>query len=880
MRISTTIIAAALALTAAAVPAKRTPFTVTQPDGTTLTLRQVGDERLHFLLTDDDKLVIRDADGTYSYATLSPDGAISSTRVRALNAVARPAAHDELATSLESVDIPDLLFKRAKLSRPHVRNFKLQTPVQQAVTPYRRGTNTSVRRPKPLAASNASASALPATSTQPYAQKGMGLFTSTFPRTGKIKGLVLLVEYQDVKFNGYYSTSVHQYFSDLLNKEGFAEYNATGSAAQYFRENSMGQFDPEFVVVGPVTLSQTRAYYGTNNSFGDDEKAGEMIAEACQLADSQVNFADFDNDGDGVLDNVFVFYAGTGEASGGPAESIWPHSWTLTEAKIDLTLDGKKIDSYACTNELQSGLPDGIGTFVHEFSHVMGLPDLYVTSGFGGEWTPGEYSVMDYGPYNNDSRTPPAYSAYERNAMGWLDPQIVTGGVHMTLDDIKYSNTAMLIATERPSEFFLFENRQQRGWDEFIPGHGMLIWHIDFKQDRFDANNINNTKSHNLVDIVEANGTPGSNKGGYTWPGTQERTEFTAETSPAFLDWYAQDLNMPVTEIVEQNGKISFNVRGGTLLPPAALEPLDKGSDYFVAAWDPVDGATDYLLTVLGTDTKQPPFEDLATMGSSAVSAELPTGWTTDATGVYTDQNSVGSNAPSLMFDTDNQYIESRHYDSDITYVSFWSACPDSRYYTSTFTTYALVNGEWEMQYVVSPARNGATTRIDLPEGSRAVRIVYNKGAASLALDDVKVHSDGVCDRVLDGYNGLSSGGAMALRVNTEGLPYDIYRYYVRATDGQSVSMKSADVTVKMDAGVNDIVSDNDVNPLTVSANGTTLNITAAPGARVHVFDAVGRPVAAAHASVTSGAATLTVPASGFYIVTSRGHSAKIAVRH
>ena len=337
---------------------------------------------------------------------------------------------------------------------------------------------------------------------------------------------------------------------------------------------------------------------------------------------------------------------------------------------------------------------------------------------------------------------------------------------------------------------------------------------------------------------------------------------------------------MPVTEIVEKDGKVSFNVRGGTLQPPVAIESPDKGADYFVAAWESVDGATDYLLTVLGTDTRQPPFEDLAGMGTSAVSVELPTGWTTDATNVYTAAGTVGNNAPSLCFDTDNQFIESRHYDTDITYVSFWSACPDSRYYTSTLTTYALMNGEWEMQYVVSPSRTGAETRIDLPQGSRAVRIVFNKGAASLALDDVKVHSDGLCDRVLDNYNGVSTAGAMTMRVNTQGLPYDLYRYYVRATDGESVSMKSEDVSVQMQAGVDDVLGDDRVPPLTVTARGTTLSISAEPGAQVHVFNAVGHAVASTRTSAFSGAATLNVPASGFYIVCSGGRSAKIAVKH
>lgn len=854
MNIKAIIAAGIIALSATAghaVPAKRTPFTVTQPDGTTLTLRRVGDERLHFLLTDDDKLVVQQG-SRYCYARITPEGKILSTDVDARDAVRRTVAQDALTTSLSDVDVPKLLKLRDSARKPHVKNFK---PV--GIEPRR-----SARKGKSRSIGN-------------YTQKGMGRFTSTFPRTGKIKGLVLLVEYSDVKFNNYYSTSAYQYFSDLLNKDDFSEYDATGSAVQYFREQSMGQFDPEFVVVGPITLSQKRSYYGENDAYGDDLRPGEMVAEACRLADGQINFADFDNDKDGIVDNVFVFYAGTGEASGGLAETIWPHSWDLASCEIELSLDGVKIDSYACTNELNSGLPDGIGTFCHEFSHVMGLPDLYVTSGRG-NWTPNEYSVLDYGPYNNDSRTPPAYSAYERNAMGWLEPIIVNSGAFITLDDIKSSNRALLIPTATETEFYLFENRQQTGWDTYIPGHGMLVWHIDYKTQVFDDNRVNNSRNHNYVDIIEANETPGYNYDGYTWPGTTGKTEFSYTSSPQFRDWSNNDLNYPLTEIRENNGQITFNVRGGNLPAPVSVEPIDKGADYFVAAWNPVNDATDYLLTVLGSNTKQPPFEDIATFGLST-DIVLPTGWTTDVTEAGTASGSVGNAAPSLVFNTDGQYLQTREYDSDISYISFWSSCTGTMYYTSTFTVRALVNGEWQDVYIASPARGGSVTNVELPAGSRCVRIEYTKGAGVLNLDDVKVHSDGVCDVIVGDYNRKSTSGATSVRINTEGLPYDLYKYYVQSTDGNAVSGKSGEISVSMQAGVEDIVADGGDESLVVTAVGTAITIYT-DADKAHVYDAVGRPVATARVS-DGGIATVTVPSAGFYIVTAGSQSAKIAVR-
>lgn len=855
MKIKSALVSVLIAigtLSASAVPAKRTPFTVTQPDGTTLTLRRYGDERLHFFLTDDDKVVMQSGAERYCYARFTPDGMMVSTEVEARDAVRRTAAHDALSTNLSDLDLDAIIAKREAVRNP--QTLKRTNKTRRAKT--RKGASRAVG----------------------YTQKGMGRFTSNYPTSGKIKGLVVLVEYADVKFGDAYSTSAYQYFYDLLNKEGFSEYNGTGSAGQYFREQSMGKFDPDFIVAGPVTLSQNRSYYGGNDSYGNDVRPAEMVAEACRLLDGQIDFSEFDNDNDGVVDNVFVFYAGTGEASGGPTETVWPHSSELTTAGIDLTLDGVKLDSYACTNELQSGIPDGIGTFCHEFSHVMGLPDLYCTNSRGGNWTPGEYSVLDYGPYNNDSRTPPAYSAYERNAMGWLEPIIVESGTFIALDDIKDSNSAMLVATERNKEFFLFENRQQTGWDRYIPGHGMLIWHIDYNEVLFDANMVNNSQKHNYVDIVEANNTPGTNMSGYTWPGTHAKTEFTYGTTPSFCSWNGKDLNMPITSIEESDGQITFNVRGGGLVPPEVEAPTDKGDNYFVATWKPVSGATDYLITVRGSNSQQPPFYDIATFGNGT-SIVLPTGWTTDAVELSTSASAVGNASPSLSFTEDGQMIESRVYNSDITYVSFWSCCPETQYYTSTFTVYALVGEAWEMCYVVSPMRSGATTTVNLPDGSRAVRIVYTKGAGALSLDDVKVHSDGVCDIVLAGYKRQSTGGFTSCRVNTAGLPYDIYKYCVQSADDKTVSAKSDDITVEMTAGVENITVDTDnASALAVSAVGTTISVNAEAGSGVRIYDAVGALVGTTRTS-DGGMATLTVPRAGFYIVSVAGKSAKIVVR-
>lgn len=397
-------------------------------------------------------------------------------------------------------------------------------------------------------------------------QNGLGVFSNSFPVRGDVKALVLLVNYKDVKFS---TPNPHEYFSNMLMQEGFSDYNGTGSARDYFVDNSMGVFRPEFDCYGPVELPQNRSYYGGNDWYGEDKAPEDMIKHAVQILDDEVDFSQYDTDGDGFVDNVYVFYAGEGEAGGGGDDTVWPHSYNiLNGAGKTVRADGVTFDYYACSNEWEGGKPDGIGTFVHEFSHVMGLPDLYDTEYENAIYvTPASWSVLDSGNYNNDSRTPAGYSAYERNALGWNEPELIDGPASIELEEIGSSNASFIIQTEKTNEFFLLENRQKTGWDAYLPGHGMLIWHIDYNSSVWTNNAVNNTKAHQYVDIVEANNSPNSrtstNLAAYSWPGTKNKTSFTSSTAPAFKSWAGKAIDLPITDITETDGKIRFDVAGG-----------------------------------------------------------------------------------------------------------------------------------------------------------------------------------------------------------------------------------------------------------------------------------------------------------------------------
>lgn len=556
-------------VTASAVPAKPGLIPMTQPDGSVINVRIHGDEFHHFYTTEDGYLLINDND-TYYYGNVDSRGIAVRSDIVATPAAARSqAARDYLA----GVDMN------------HVRST-MQLAAEARTS--RMAQTQKIARPA-FASSNG-------------AERGYGLFPDDrFPGTGHQKGLVILVQYTDVKFT---LTDPYDYFHRMLNEPGFSSYSGTGSAVDFFRESSMDQFIPEFDVFGPITLSKNMAYYGGNGYSGDDQHPGAMVVEACQQLDNIIDFTEYDRDGDGYVDNVFVFYAGRGEASGGSADTVWPHSWTVQASEGTMPVhDGVRVNRYACSNEWEGSRPDGVGTFVHEFSHVMGLPDLYATS-YTSSFTPGSWSCMDYGPYNNNGCTPPIYAAFERYALGWMEPMEIKGAINAVLPNIT-TNKAGIVKTAKDTEFFLFENRQQTGWDEYVPGHGMLIWHVDYNSSVWSSNKVNNTPSHQYVDIEEADGTQTeSSRNGDPFPGMKNVTSFTDTTNPSMKTWSGQGQNKPITEIAEKNGIITFKACGGRteeLEGTTALEPEEVSDDSFTALWEPKP-ESEYLLSVYQRD--------------------------------------------------------------------------------------------------------------------------------------------------------------------------------------------------------------------------------------------------------------------------------------
>lgn len=536
---------------AEAVKAYPRPITITQPDGSTITVRIHGDESFHYTTTIDGFLLEKDKAGYFCYVNYDfTTGRKTLSAQRAHNVGERDAAEKTFVSNL----------KAAKL------------------------VNADIKAKRPLTVKQPGRKVQPWLKKSPVAKASAANTATANAETAESKYLVILVNFADSTFK-----YTNEDFETWLNESGYSTNGGWGSVKDYWRDNSMGQFVPDFTVVGPYDLSKPLVEYAGNaEDTGEDVDPRSMIKEACLLAKEAnpgLDFAQFDNDGDGVVDNCYVIYAGYSEASTANPDDMWPHSWTMGDDVFEI--DGVKIDEYSCSAELvgMPGAPekptmDGIGTFTHEFGHILGLKDMYdtddYTNGYGVD--PGAYSLYASGSYNNESRTPPCLMAFERLQMGWAqegtDIVELKGPEDVTLDHVsankaRYINAQPGRADGTGYEWFVLENRQQTGWDSYIPAHGLLIYHYDYTKEMVDeywsVNGPNNNAKHRCMYIKAADGVDDENsRAGDTYPGTSANTSFTDMTTPNSLNWNNEPTNVPVTNILEQDGKIMFQVCGGT----------------------------------------------------------------------------------------------------------------------------------------------------------------------------------------------------------------------------------------------------------------------------------------------------------------------------
>lgn len=531
-----------LAFMSSASPARHGRMVLTQPDGSSFTAIIQGDEFTRIKTTIDGAAIIQESDGWWCYAVYGENGEKSSTGWHAGSG----APEDIISASR---NIP-----RSRISEI-----------------------ASLRR---MEASR-------------HAGESANLSISAATKGGPVRhGVVILAQFQDIKFK-----HSRQDFINMLMSEGYDVNGATGSAKEYFDAQFQGKLEFSFDVSQIVTLPAKREYYGKNDSSGNDDKPEEMIWRACEAASGAgIDFSMYDENGDGYVDNVFVFFAGEDEAEGADENSIWSHAWYLYHgAGLSLELNGKLIDRYACSSEmtriydeatgrLQATRLCGIGTFCHEYCHTFGLPDLYDTDyDKAGGWAAGLWgstSIMDSGNRNNNGNTPPDFNAIEREILGLSAPVIILDDGSYTLDPVSRSGKYYRIDGREDDEYFLIECRSNAGsiWDRHIGGSGMLVYHIDKSISRKDnwtvLNTVNAEARHQCADLMEADGRKDSYSDymdfitrrksieGIFFP-YGDTDDLTYGSSPGLSFWYGSPAEISITGIrKDEDGNISFNVIG------------------------------------------------------------------------------------------------------------------------------------------------------------------------------------------------------------------------------------------------------------------------------------------------------------------------------
>ena len=567
-----------LATTLMAIPADPTPRKVTQPDGTTVSIVLRGDEHFYYHTTTDGMPVVQATNGAFYFATLN------NGRLEASNLLARDA--DQRTTADIAFVASNRTFTTAALSNMWQERVSTRAQLTQSLRPR----------------------------LAPGVQRAPG--TSSV-NTGKRRGLIILVEFKDNAFQAKHSKAE---FNDMANLVGYNRNKHIGSVHDYFYDASYGQFDIEFDVVGPIKLQYNMSYYGEDDAYtrGIDKNVGEMIVEAIQGAVGQVDFKQYDWDNNGEVDQVYVLYAGYGQAGGASSSTVWPHEYYLQYSSYGKRLyaGGMYFNQYSCGNELygNSGTQlAGIGTVCHEYSHCLGLPDFYDTQ--GSNFGMATWSVMDGGVYNNYLCVPCPYTAYERYLSGWLEPTELDGPtIVKDMRPITEHPDAYIIYNDgNRNEYFMLENHQKTGWDAYAGGHGMLVTHIDYDKSIWAQNKINNTPSRQRMTIIPADNAYDQTTPGYAgdpFPGTKGKTALTDDTTPAARLYNKNTttgnyyMGKPITNITEEGGLISFSFMGASVpKAPATLTAESVTAEGFTAKWEAASSATFYNLQLRAMET-------------------------------------------------------------------------------------------------------------------------------------------------------------------------------------------------------------------------------------------------------------------------------------
>ena len=559
------------AMTAGAVKMKPGINIIKQADGTTITVRAYGDEDLSYFLASDGTLLYQEGTNFY-IAGVKADGTLYSTGV---------LAHEPSMRTIKEISAI-----KAQNAKAFYNSMETQAKANK------------VRR-EPMTPDN-----------------------SLLPSLGKHKIPVILVEFSDEEFSVENPKATFDKYlngKELFNKETDPEMGQNyASVAKYFKDMSFGKFEPEFEVYGPVNLGKPLATYGAG--YSSEENMGLLLTDACTAVDDEVDFTQYDSNDDGNIDLIYIIYAGFSQSiAGNSTDCIHPKSGYLSLAK---SFDGMDVKRYGVNNEL-NGTPadqangpiiNGIGLFCHEFSHCMGLPDLYPKSGSIAEACINQnmdyWSLMDAGEYTANGYRPTAYTAWERERLGWMEIGTLTGPSNVELKSLDEGGAAFRIYNDKDEtghEYYIVENVQNNGWNKNLFGNGLMVTHVDYLSSQFSLGGckVNNTGGHPRMHVMAADGmfVPeyflGSTiedsyitflkehnadlvakyggqvfsiedykaeAAGDLFPGTSNATSLTDDSQPMKAWTYnGETMGKPITDITNdtEKGIVSFKFMGG-----------------------------------------------------------------------------------------------------------------------------------------------------------------------------------------------------------------------------------------------------------------------------------------------------------------------------
>lgn len=504
------------------VPAIPKPFKHRLPNGSSISIRLHGDEWFHWHTTPDGYTLLFTPEGFLEYAVSDSSAGLRLSGIRAHDEAERTDAEKHLLAHLP---------KKLRYSSSQI----------SAIREIQGFREKEMRK---------------------LSQKSSGQAPDT------VRAPLMLVEFADKTFSKSKSD-----FEMLCNQSNYTAGGSMGSVRDYFYTASYGKLVFLVDVFGPYRLNNPIIYY--------DQKSGgrpvAMAEEAARAADLDCDFSKYDLDEDGYMDMLYLIFAGNDQAAGAPiGESLWAHASSIDD---ELILDGKRILSYACSGELRDSDGTGItyiGTICHEMSHVFGLPDLYDTDGNFSDGVSvdiGQWDIMAYGSWNDEGRTPALHSAWSRIALGWMPVETLEAAANLSLPNPNETGIAYRINTSTADEYFLLENRQKQGWDAYIPGSGLLIYHVDENFGGWASNCVNCNPNHRGLYVKQAGCSDSegcaSNRSTDPFP-QNNQTDFTDETTPSSKSWNGQNTGKPITEIAHNpsEGSVFFKFKGGNLQAP------------------------------------------------------------------------------------------------------------------------------------------------------------------------------------------------------------------------------------------------------------------------------------------------------------------------